>query len=245
MLQILLTEDNTGVNVSGTYEDLFALREAVSDLIGDKKDYEGYEYVNNVIQKFAYELIHAYRAERESFMTNCDTPSYKFPMLLPEIIFVACALNDYIIMAEDGDFYIYNSKSVTPAIRQKIEEKYYIEKAYINFFQSAVWNAVKELIGSEKFDEIQPLRDFNAICANGTTRYRDYCSDWIDILNIRYINCESGRDDYIIEIIEKLAERDDEYISKEKAMKEHVKDGNISLYMNLLDELNYPDEWDW
>ena len=46
MLQILLTEDNTGVNVSGTYEDLFALREAVSDLIGDKKDYEGYEYVN-------------------------------------------------------------------------------------------------------------------------------------------------------------------------------------------------------
>ena len=57
--------------------------------------------------------------------------------------------------------------------------------------------------------------------------------------NIRTLREERGY------TIEKLAERDDEYMSKEKAMKEHVKDGNISLYMNLLDELNYPDEWDW
>ncbi len=77
MPQIIRTEDKYSVFVT-CYEDLYALREAISNIIGDKNDYEGYEYVNAVVQHFCYELIHAYRAERDSFMTNFDTPCYSF-----------------------------------------------------------------------------------------------------------------------------------------------------------------------
>jgi len=245
MLQIKRTEDNTGVFVIGAYEDLYNLREAISNLIGDKNDYAGYEYVNAVIQRFSYELIHAYRAERDSFMTNFDTPSYKFPLLYPEIIFIVNALNDYIIMSDSDNFYIDKSDKIPQPIKETVNERKYIDRAYIKFFQASVWNSVKGFIGDGAFNVIKPYRDYEKICSDEDLRYYDYCRDWIDILNIRYINCENYRDEYLIEIIKKLAERDDEYYSKEKAMKEHEKDGNISLYLNLLGELNYPDDWDW
>ncbi|MEA4968857.1 MAG: hypothetical protein VB048_12170, partial [Bacteroidaceae bacterium] len=211
----------------------------------DKKDYEGYEYVNSVVQHFCYELIHAYRAERDSFMTNFDTPCYKFPVLFPEIIFIINALNDYIILSDTDQFYINGSENVSDAIRETVSERKYIDRAYIRFFQASVWNAVKGFVGHKVFTEIMAFRNFDKICSDGDLRYYDYCKDWIDLLNIRYINCENDRDVYLVDIIKKLAQRDDEYISKEKAMKEHAKDGNISLYLNLLSELNYPDEWDW
>lgn len=245
MLQILRTEDNAGVLVIGAYEDLYALREAISNIIGDKKDYEGYEYVNAVVQHFCYELIHAYRAERDSFMTNFDTPCYKFPVLFPEILFIINALNDYIILSDTDQFYINRSEKVSDAIRETVSERKYIDRAYIRFFQAAVWNALKGFVGDKVFTEIMGFGNYDKICSDGDLRYYDYCKDWIDLLNIRYINCEDARDVYLVEIIKKLDLRDDEYFSKEKAMKEHAKDGNISLYLNLLGELNYPDEWDW
>ena len=31
----------------------------------------------------------------------------------------------------------------------------------------------------------------------------------------------------------------------EKAMKEHTKDGNISLFFGILEEIQYPDGWEW
>ena len=49
----------------------------------------------------------------------------------------------------------------------------------------------------------------------------------------------------LVEAIKTLAVRDEEYISKERAMKEHSKDGNISLFFGTLEEVQYPDEWEW
>lgn len=84
MLIAEITENNAGINISGDYEDLFALREAISDLAGDKTSYDGYSEVHDVVQKFVFELLHAYRAERDSYKTNFDTPCYKFSVLFPE-----------------------------------------------------------------------------------------------------------------------------------------------------------------
>ncbi len=242
MLKIELTENCIGVSVSGDYEELFFLREAIGNLIGDRTSYEGYAEVNAILQKFVFELLHAYRAERDSFKTNCDTPCYKFNMLLPEIIFIADAINDYMVLSEGDNAYV-DRMAENSLVAEKINERHYIDKAFIRFFQASVWNAVKELIGDKEFDNILSYRDYETICKNKELRYKDFCGDWVDILNIRYINGES--EESVIDIIKKLAKRDDEYISKERAMKEHSKDGNISLFMELLNELQYPDEWEW
>ncbi|GFI61548.1 hypothetical protein IMSAG049_00707 [Clostridiales bacterium] len=50
-----------------------------------------------------------------------------------------------------------------------------------------------------------------------------------------------GTAELLAETVKKLTKRDGEYASKEQAMREHAKDGNISLYLDLLDELQYPD----
>ncbi len=148
-------------------------------------------------------------------------------------------------MSYTDKFYIESSDSISDAIKEMVGERKYIDRAYIRFFQASVWNAVKGFVGDKAFNEIKPYRDYEKICKDGDLRYCDYCKDWIDLLNIRYINCEDARDEYLVELIKKITQRDDEYFSKEKAMKEHAKDGNISLYLNSFGELNYPDEWDW
>ena len=50
---------------------------------------------------------------------------------------------------------------------------------------------------------------------------------------------------FLRKLVIELAQRDEEYYSKEKAMKEHTKDGNISLFFGILEEIQYPDGWEW
>lgn len=242
MFLIERNENNTGVYISGDYEELYFLREAVSALAGERTSYEGYEQVHTVVQKFVFELLHAYRAERDSFKTNCDTPCYKFFMYLPEAIFVADALNDYIMLSESDEYYLDAMQESNSSVTEKIRDRHYIDKAFVRFFQASVWNAVREIIGEAEFEKIEPYRNGEAVCAAGKLRYRGFCRDWVDIMNIRYINDTSG--EFLSEVIKKFADRDEEYFSKEKAMNEHFKEGNISFYIDLLDELKYPDEND-
>lgn len=244
MLNVEMTENNTGIYISGDYEDLFALREAVSNFAGDRTSYEGYEEVHSIVQHFAFELLHAYRAERDGFKTNFDTPCYKFPIMFPEAFFVADALNDYIILSENGQFYADKMKDKNSSVAQKIKDKKYLYKSYIRFFQAFVYDTMRKHMGDNKFSEIEKLTDYENICKNRELRYKDYCKDWIDIQNIRYIN-DGGSGDMLAESVKKIAVKDEEYISKEKSMKEHSKDGNISLFFGILEEIQYPDDWEW
>lgn len=244
MLNIEMTENNNGIYITGDYEDLFALREAVSDLAGDRNSYEGYEEVHAVVQRFAFELLHAYRAERDGYKSNFDTPCYKFPMLFPEMFFVADALNDYIILSENGQFYADRMGDKNSLVAQKIKDRHYLYKAYIRFFQSAVYDAVRKHTGEEAFEEIKELTDCVKICERGELRYKDFCKDWVDIINVRYIN-DGGSGEMLAESVKKLAVKDEEYLSRERAMKEHSKDGNISLFFGILEEIQYPDGWEW
>lgn len=244
MLNMEKTENGSGVYISGDYEDLFALREAVSDLAGDKNSYEGYEEVHAVVQHFAFELLHAYRAERDGFKSNFDTPCYKFPMLFPELIFIADALNDYIILSESAEFYVDRMEDKNFLVAQKIKERKYLYKSYIRFFQASVYDALRKYIGDDEFKKAEEFTDFIKICQRGELRYRDFCRDWVDIMNVRYLNSWAS-EELLAETVKKLAVRDEEYISKERAMKEHSKDGNISLFFGILEEIQYPDDWEW
>lgn len=220
MLNIEITENGTGIYISGDYEDLFALREAVSSLAGDKTSYEGYEEVHSIVQHFAFELLHAYRAERDVYKTNCDTPCYKFPIMFPEAFFVADALNDYIILSESSQYYVDKMEEKNSSVAQKIKEKKYINKAYIRFFQASVYDAIRRYIGEEEFEKIEYLTDSEKICSEGNLRYKDFCKDWADIIKHKIYKRRSRQWNAWMEAIKKLAVRDEEYISKERAMKD-------------------------
>lgn len=242
MLKIERTGDNNKLFISGDYEDLFFLREAVSSLTGEKTSYEGYEEVHSVVQKFVFEILHTYRAERDSFKTNCDTPCYKFEMYFPEAIFIADVLNDYIILWESDENYIFKMDDRNSSVADKMKDRHFIDKAFVRFFQASVWNAVREVIGENKFKEIEVYRNYENICNKGELRYKGYCSDWIDIMNIRYITNDHSKGDCLGDVIKNFVIKGEDYLSREKAMREHAKDGNISDYIDLLDELKYPEE---
>lgn len=239
MLIAEITENNAGINISGDYEDLFALREAISDLAGDKTSYDGYSEVHDVVQKFVFELLHAYRAERDSYKTNFDTPCYKFSMLFPEAFFIADVLNDYMELSDGEEFYINKTAGRSSLVAQKIKERKYLYKSYIKFFQTLIYDAIRKYVGDDMFTEIRGIAE-----RGKELRYRGFCKDWVDIINVRYLNAGCG-DAELLNSVRKIAQRDEEYYSKEKAMKEHTKDGNISLFFGILEEIQYPDGWEW
>ena len=239
MLIAEITENNAGINISGDYEDLFALREAISDLAGDKTSYDGYSEVHDVVQKFVFELLHAYRAERDSYKTNFDTPCYKFSVLFPEAFFIADVLNDYMELSDGEEFYINKTAGKSSLVAQKIKERKYLYKSYIKFFQTLIYDAIRKYVGDDMFTEIRGIAE-----RGKELRYRGFCKDWVDIINVRYLNAGCG-DAELLNSVRKLAQRDEEYYSKEKAMKEHTKDGSISLCFGILEEIQYPDGWEW
>lgn len=239
MLIAEITENNAGINISGDYEDLFALREAISDLAGDKTSYDGYSEVHDVVQKFVFELLHAYRAERDSYKTNFDTPCYKFSVLFPEAFFIADVLNDYMELSDGEEFYINKTAGRSSLVAQKIKERKYLYKSYIKFFQTLIYDAIRKYVGDDMFTEIRGIAE-----RGKELRYRGFCKDWVDIINVRYLNAGCG-DAELLNSVRKIAQRDEEYYSKKKAMKEHTKDGNISLFFGILEEIQYPDGWEW
>ena len=239
MLIAEITENNAGINISGDYEDLFALREAISDLAGDKTSYDGYSEVHDVVQKFVFELLHAYRAERDSYKTNFDTPCYKFSVLFPEAFFIADVLNDYMELSDGEEFYINKTAGKSSLVAQKIKERKYLYKSYIKFFQTLIYDAIRKYVGDDMFTEIRGIAE-----RGKELRYRGFCKDWVDIINVRYLNAGCG-DAELLNSVRKLAQRDEEYYSKENAMKEHTKDRNISLFFGILEEIQYPDGWEW
>ena len=160
-------------------------------------------------------------------------------MLFPEAFFIADVLNDYMELSDGEEFYINKTAGKSSLVAQKIKERKYLYKSYIKFFQTLIYDAIRKYVGDDMFTEIRGIAE-----RGKELRYRGFCKDWVDIINVRYLNAGCG-DAELLNSVRKLAQRDEEYYSKEKAMKEHTKDGNISLFFGILEEIQYPDGWEW
>lgn len=64
MLQLKPTEHLTGINLSGDYQDLNALRSAIFRVCGDENEYDGYESARTYLLALCYDLRHAYMGDR-------------------------------------------------------------------------------------------------------------------------------------------------------------------------------------
>ena len=103
----------------------------------------------------------------------------------------------------------------TASVIDKMRERHFIDKAFIRFFQASVWNAVREAIGEERFEKIKDFRDYEAICSKGDLRYRGYCKDWIDLMNIRLLSTYD-KEECLEGMIECWAVKGEEYLSRRK-----------------------------
>ncbi|WP_234121758.1 DUF6904 family protein [Clostridium hydrogenum] len=64
MLKVKSTKNNTGMTISGDYNDLSELYESIGELIGTEETYPSYECVNLNCLGFAYDIRHAFMGYR-------------------------------------------------------------------------------------------------------------------------------------------------------------------------------------
>ena len=64
MLSVKTTENLTGVTISGTYWDLNALYDALSNVIGEEGSYPEFEACWLRVLGLCYDIRHAYQGDR-------------------------------------------------------------------------------------------------------------------------------------------------------------------------------------
>ena len=181
MLTIQTTEQLTGVMISGDYWDLIGLIDAISEVVGDEKRYFDFQASRNRILLFLIELRKAKSAEKNiDFVANglnkgikhernVVAPEknvyYSVEILLPEIIFTAIALNDFVHLHQET-----------------IDDSdWNIEIATIRYFQSLIANVLEQFMNKEQY------MMFLVLLHTKRPAFFRYATQYVDVLNLEYL----------------------------------------------------------
>lgn len=247
MLSIKTTKLLTGVEIKGDYEDLNAIYDALSNVVGEEGYYKEYEPCSLRIMGLCYEIRHAYQGDRKKSKSNDSARYYSFNYLWPELIFVAAVLSDFISIAESGKCYL-NDPSVEffrEDTRQLLIDNLPNNISLLRYFQGLILNELRRVIGSKRSDKIRELTKIEYSIFR--MQYNDkYCTQMIDILNIKYLKRNPERRvTYLATITQKILEPDYEYENLKEAVLEYAKEDEIPYYRVMLEGMNYPDDIEW
>ena len=103
MLKITSTEHLTGIRISGDWEDLNELYNAIYNLLSYDGVYDYFEDARELVLSLCYDLRHAYQGDRETFASADDAPYYAVCVLWPEVIFYTLLLNNIFVLAKRAD----------------------------------------------------------------------------------------------------------------------------------------------
>ena len=250
MLSIITTEKLAGVTISGNYSDLNTLYDALTNIVGDEGSYPDYDRCCLRILGLCYEIRHAYQGDRNTFIDDYDETDYSFEYLWPEMVFVYGVLNDFIRLSGGNDCYLLQEKADTyffnPEVKRILLEHMPVDIAYIEYFRALIRNAFKKTIDEKKYKRI-----FNAL-DNGYSytlypqRFYDYCTQWIDIQNVKYLKRNPDkRKTYLATVAEKILFRNTEYDYLYSDLMKYEKELGIP-YCNIeLEGMQYPDKVEW
>ncbi len=116
MLKITSTEHLAGIRISGDWEDLNELYDAIYNLLNYDGVYDYFEDARDLVLSLCYDLRHAYQGDRETFASADDAPYYAVCVLWPEAIFYSLLLNNIFVLAKRAD-------TAVPQDLDEIEEK--------------------------------------------------------------------------------------------------------------------------
>lgn len=195
MFTVKNTKQNLGVEISGGYEDLNVLYDALSRLCSI--DVNLYEGVQSRLFAFLYELRNTFEGEREIYLNTRElsglkkkSPSesklvyeviYMNRFLWTEILFIVFALEDYKTMClTDEKHFIIADKNLQ-AFYASCKRQCIKDIAIISYFQECVWEALNEGIGEIRTKSLRKL------LKNHEMNYKGYCTQAIDFMNIRLV----------------------------------------------------------
>ncbi|WP_353893626.1 hypothetical protein PRVXH_000377 [Proteinivorax hydrogeniformans] len=239
MLIVKNTPNNTGVSISGDYEDLNELYLALHDIVGEEGEFIGYDSSRIRVLGVCYDLRHAFMGHRsielvdngmneQKMLENSTIVSkknvyYKVEVLWTEVLFVFMVLNDFIALSGDKLKNRQWDKSV--AVTRK--------------FQSMIISELKNILKATTFTRLE-----NCMARN-SGYFRYYFTQYIDVLNIRFLKMSKDKKLKNISIMGKrIAEKGDEYQNLKANIIDKAKEYNCHP-SELIVSSDYPEEIDW
>ncbi|WP_332649108.1 DUF6904 family protein [Lysinibacillus sp. 54212] len=239
MLTVEPTELLTGARISGDYWDIDELLTAIYQVTGDENRYYDFQGARNRILGVCLELRHAMKGERNvEFITNgihkgleiekkIIAPQknvyFSVEVLLPELIFTAIALNDFIRLHQEM---IDNSD-------------WNISIAVIRRFQALIADSLKELIDEEHYNV------FIQMLHSKQPAYFRYATQYVDVLNLEYLALsKEERESHIAAFAIRLLIEDENYAALKDQLLSAAKVTKNSLH-ELEITLKYPETIDW
>lgn len=239
MLTIQPTDMLTGVQLSGDYWDLDSLVTAIYELIGEEDHYLDFQGARSRIVGVCVDIrkatkgekhiefvgngIHKELEKKNQMLAPKKNIYFAVDILMPEILFTAIALNDFITLYEEN---IDNSKwnfTVT-AVRQ---------------FQAAVADLLETLI------EPQHYHVFLELLHTKYPVFLRYATQYVDVLNLEYLQLtRDERKLHLAAYALRLLKEDESYLEMKHQL---LGVANISKHEihELEVNLKYPEHIEW
>ncbi len=249
MILIETTPNNAGVTIQGDYWDFDQLYNAIHETVGDDGEYEAYSATRLRVLALCYDLRHARMGDREfTFVSNGLTDETRLwrgivapdmnlylsiLVLWPELLFYALALNDFAELraaklSRDSYNPFENGNVIWDA-----------SLAQVRMFQAAVWSCIERTVPPTVLGRIRNLM------LHSRTSYANYATQYLDVLNIRFLKLNSEKRVKNISIMAKrLVEMDDEYWGYWNGINRAARAYGCAPEDIRL-QIEYPEEIDW
>ncbi len=256
MISIKSTENLTGVTISGDYDDLCNLVDALHEITINEHSEKHHRYIeiSTRILGLCYDIRHAYQGDRavelvdnnmtedkmkwHSIIAPKSNVYYSCNYLYPEMFFVMLALNALVEL---------RIKDLTKAkyiYKEAMDKKVIWDDtiATIRFFQAEFVKCVKNI-----FTEATFARWMNVMNSD-YTGIEDIAGQYVDLLNIKYINMtKEKRLKNLSSIAKRVAEfrYDNDHKEIKEVVTEAAKERGCEPGSIDLQGIEYPQDFEW
>lgn len=232
---ILISSQNRGISVSGGFEDIKELDNAISSVIGEDGEYFFQAGARQRVLSVLSEIHLAYQGKQDAFQEGNDISSCTVRILWPEAAFVGAILDNFIMLAEAKKLYVNRLPLEMKRNNPTVFSAYI---ALIHFFQDLIWSELERVVNEWQvravFGQYNILRKmyFKFPQLDG------YCTQWLDILNTQYLFSEPEQRRFYLVYVLKIFLVDEEYISLKDSIKVFKEQDGI-----LVTHIRFSDCW--
>jgi len=240
MIKVKLTQNYTGFNIEGTFDDFYELYDNISYFLGIEECENVFEEDMRLhILGFLYDLRHAYQGSR-----NIKTVDNELSDEQKEYYGISKSIKkdilydfDYVVpeLLTDVLLFKHFAKSKT----KKMSEYDTNYNSVITFY-SKVIDALKEILTENQVKKVKKILSESVITE------RNWLKQWFMIVSIDYLKMtKKKRQKEMMHVIESICNLYlyDDYYRIKKEVEQYAKEYNINE--NEIEYGEYPEEIDW
>ena len=252
MLSVRTTAKLTGVTVSGTYGELNALYDALSNVIGEEESYPELETSRIRVLGLCYDIRHAYQGDRNRGKNEYGEEILSFEYLWPEMIFIFAVLDEFNRFSEGSRCYLKQEGAEKmffhPETKDTLLKRLPDDIAYVRYFQSLIKNAFQRTVDPKRYKKIMSdyENEYSYSCIHTKRYFNRFCPQWVDIQNVKYLKrAPEKRKSYLSTISEKILFDNSDYDALEDAVYGFAREEGVPYYDIELEGMQYPEDIEW